>query len=84
MCLLGCTEQIPQNSVNLYPVKMGKNYGYINAQGQVIIEPIFFSVNWFSENRAIVETAPGRKAMINKKGNIIFQDTTGFLHIEVV
>ncbi|MFN7119968.1 MAG: WG repeat-containing protein, partial [Saprospiraceae bacterium] len=64
------------------PVKIGKKYGYINVKGEVIIEPKFFSVNWFSDNRAIVETAPGRKAMINKKGNIIFQDTTGFLHIE--
>lgn len=79
---LGCTQKAPQEVNDLYPVKLYKKYGFINAKGEVVIEPKFFSVNWFGGNRAIVETAPGRKAMIDKKGNIIFQDTTGILHIE--
>lgn len=84
LLFIACNKPTPQkgNPIDLYPVKIGKKYGYINASGIVTIQPIFFSVNWFSGNRAIVETAPGKKAMIDKDGNIIFQDTTGFLHIE--
>lgn len=81
--IVGCQpKQATPPEVDLYPVKAGNRYGYINAAGKVIIKPQFFSVNWFQENRAIVETAPGKKAMIDLKGNIIFQDTTGFLHLE--
>lgn len=77
-----CKKEVPVDKTDLYPVKIGKQYGYINAEGKVAIEPKFFSVNWFNGNRAIVETAPGRKAMIDRNGEIVFQDTTGFLHLE--
>lgn len=81
--LFSCKKETPPTDItDLYPVKMGDKYGYINAQGKVVIPAKFFSVNWFRGNRAIVETAAGRKAMINKKGEIVFQDTTGFLHLE--
>lgn len=67
--------------VDLYPVKIGKNYGYINAQGDLVIPPKFYRVDyWFKNNRVIVETSPGRPAMIDPKGNVLFQDTTGFLY----
>lgn len=83
LSLLGCKKEAPPVEItDLYPVKMGTKYGYINAQGKVAIPAKFFSVNWFSGNRAIVETAAGRKAMINKKGEIVFQDTTGFMYLE--
>lgn len=78
----GCKKEVQLDQTKLYPVKIGKQYGYINASGEIAIEPSFFSVNWFNGDRAIVETAPGRKAMIDETGRLIFQDTTGFLHLE--
>ncbi len=87
LCLLvlycfGCKKPIPSDQVDLYPIKVGKQYGYINSVGKIAIPPTFFSVNWFQENRAIVETAPGRKALIDTSGQIVFQDTAVFLHLE--
>lgn len=76
--VLSCQRDISSEQVELYPIHINGKYGYINAQGTVVVAPKFFSVNWFNGNRALVETTLLRKAIIDENGNIIFQDTTAF------
>jgi hypothetical protein len=77
--LLGCAEESPLAEVDRYPVQVGERYGYINPQGAMVIKPRFYSVGWFSNNRAIVELEAGKRAVIDKRGEIVFQDTSGYL-----
>lgn len=77
--LLGCAEESPRAEVDRYPVQIGNRYGYINPAGEIAIEPCFYSVDWFSDNRAVVELEAGKRAVIDKQGKVIFQDTSGYL-----
>ncbi len=73
------SEPMQKMTVDRYPIRIGKRYGYINAEGEVVIPAKFYRVNWFNENRAVVELEPGKKVLIDKQGNIVFQDTSGYL-----
>ncbi|MBK7869917.1 MAG: WG repeat-containing protein [Saprospiraceae bacterium] len=79
-CIWSCKKSATHElEVNRYPVQIGKRYGYIDEQGKVVIEPTFYSVGWFNQNRAVAELEPGQKVMIDTNGIIIFQDTSGYL-----
>ena len=42
----------------LYPVVKEQKYGFINPQGELLVEPIYDFVGGFSEDRCIVEKLP--------------------------
>ena len=44
---------------NLTPIKQGEYWGYINAKGDIVIEPVFLEVKNFSNGRAPVLTKSG-------------------------
>lgn len=65
--------------VDRYPVQVGKRFGFIDEKGNMAIKPQFHSVEWFNDNRAIVQLEAGKKVMIDKQGRTVFQDTSGYL-----
>lgn len=79
LILGGCAKEEQTYTIERYPIEVNKRYGFINAKGEVVIEPRFYSVDWFSEHRAVVELEAGKKAIIDKQGKVVFQDTTGYL-----
>ncbi|MBS1995442.1 MAG: WG repeat-containing protein [Cyanobacteria bacterium SZAS LIN-2] len=66
-------EHLPRDfHCGLAGIKLGKNYGYINKDGKVVIKPVYNVVYDFSENLATVR--PGfnfDKAVIDTSGRII-------------
>lgn len=57
---------------NLFPVKTGNRYGYINSFGDQIINPKYTSANEFENGIAIVEIRKGTFNGINNLGEKIF------------
>ena len=58
------------NSVTLFPVKIGQQYGYVNKEGDTIIEPQFDYAGDFSEEIAQVRIG-NSIGYINKNGKYI-------------
>ncbi len=53
-------------------IKLGKNYGYINKDGKVVIQPVYRHAYDFSENLATVQPSFNfSKALIDTSGNIV-------------
>lgn len=51
-------------------------YGYVDAEGVVVIKPQYFSANAFSEGKAVVQKGEGdakKSYVINKKGEVVFE-----------
>jgi hypothetical protein len=67
------------NNNMLYPVVKNFKYGFINADGELIVEPIYDLVGRFSENRCIVEIStdiqPRIQKYINSDGKEIIAPT---------
>lgn len=66
-------------SEGLAAVLINKKWGYIDTTGKIVIEPQFYKANGFSENLAFVNlrdvawVGPYMNAIINKKGDIVFE-----------
>ena len=62
------------SSVKLFPIKLDEQseYGYINARGDMVIEPQFLSVESFSDNGyAIVMDSTSRYGLIDTQGDYL-------------
>ena len=55
----------------LYPVKKDSVWGYINRQGEVVIELKYWDANFFYEGFACVGNENGKYGFINRKGDTI-------------
>jgi hypothetical protein len=56
--------------VNLFPVKIGDSYGYINRKGEIVINPQFDQATLFRNGVALVKTGE-QYAYINEKGEYL-------------
>jgi hypothetical protein len=63
----------------LYPVVKDQKYGFINPQGELLVEPIYELVGRFSEDRCIVEKLPADEdriqEYINSSGQEVISPT---------
>jgi hypothetical protein len=63
----------------LYPVVKEQKYGFINPQGELLVEPIYDFVGGFSEDRCIVEKFPADEdriqEYINSSGQEVISPT---------
>lgn len=72
------SENLPENYKieNLAPISMEKDHiGFINCSGEVILDPIYESANFFYEDVALVGIRDNREPIsgfINKSGDFIF------------
>ena len=66
-------EKLPRDfQCGLAGIKLGKNYGYINKDGKVAIEPVYRVAYDFSENLATVQPSSSfYKAAIDTSGNMV-------------
>ncbi|MBU6455577.1 MAG: WG repeat-containing protein [Cyanobacteria bacterium REEB67] len=72
-CGMSASEKLPRDfHCGLAGIKLGKNYGYINKNGQVAIQPKYRAVYDFSENLATVQPGIGfTKELIDTSGKLI-------------
>lgn len=68
----------------LFPFNYKGKYGYVDAKGNIIIDSIYKSVGYFSDNKAIVETMDGKYNIINQKGECIASFLKDDIHIDCV
>jgi len=61
------------NGLSVVGRKKNSNYeyGYINTEGKVAIEPQYINAYDFSGDKALVKTKDGKNALINKSGEIL-------------
>lgn len=72
--LIGCNYQSKTENI-LYQVYNGRNYGYINHNGELVIKFMFTSAKDFSEDLAAVsiDADYNQEGFINKKGQFVIQ-----------
>ncbi|MDR2449833.1 MAG: WG repeat-containing protein [Prevotellaceae bacterium] len=58
-------------SESLFPLKINNRYGFINNQGQLIIDSVFEFAQPFSDDRALIQK-DGKYGFINTRGEVIF------------
>lgn len=69
----GYEKTVEQNKESkLYPVSFGNKYGYMNAQGKVVIKPQFYVAHEFSEGLAPVQIKD-KMGYINQEGKIVIE-----------
>jgi hypothetical protein len=70
-----------ENKVKLFPVKSGDKWGYVNRQGNIVINPQFDGAFNYSEGLALVKTE-GKYGYIGEDGkyvvNPIYKDANKF------
>lgn len=57
----------------LYMIKINGKYGFINKNGEIIIDPIYSDADYFSDGLAYVKEDSGRKGYINEKNEFLFE-----------
>ena len=67
--ITGSTDDEP---VKLFPVQIEGRWGYINTDGQLVIEPKFQSASLFHDGLAAVRESWNRK-YINKRGEVVIE-----------
>lgn len=60
-------------SEGLAPVQVDDRWGYIDENGATVIMPQFLAADGFSEGLAFVTAGDGSKAVIDRRGKILFQ-----------
>ena len=55
---------------SLISVEVDGKYGYINTDGQIVIQPIFKKADQFHGNFAVAKTDDGETLFIDRSGNI--------------
>ena len=55
----------------LYLFKAGKTYGFVNNEGEYIIEPIYQDADSFSDGLAYVKTIDNKKGYIDENNNMV-------------
>lgn len=58
----------------LFPIKVNSRYGYMNRQGEVVIEPQYESAYDFREGIARVHNGSVSYSYLDTKGNVIWKD----------
>lgn len=56
-----------------YPIREDGKWGYINASGEVVIEPQFDKAMPFHEGRAVVADTSGAHGFINTDGEVVIE-----------
>lgn len=77
--MIGCKEIIKTNKIDLIPVKIGQDFGYVDLDGKIIINPQFSQAYVFNDNRALVRSKGENQkyGFIDNEGKYI---ATGFLN----
>jgi len=57
MALTSCDVSSGKKNVNLFPVKSGKDYQYVDKEGKIIINPQFEYASLFNNGLALVRTS---------------------------
>ncbi|MEN8208007.1 MAG: WG repeat-containing protein [Candidatus Fermentibacteria bacterium] len=70
ICAAGCNTDIADANGLLFPVKEDGDWGFINQQGEYVIDPQFDGASGFSENLAPVRLN-GQYGYINRTGEIM-------------
>lgn len=70
-------NQIKQKYDMLYPICVNKKYGFIDIDGNVVIEPQYDETNDFSEGLAHIKKDE-LEGFIDLKGNFIFKSSSSF------
>lgn len=81
--ILGCSQKDEVNPIKedfLYPVERNGKFGYVNAKGETIIEPIFDDAKEFEDKLAEVEIN-GKDGMIDEKGRFIIKPSYNWINI---
>ncbi|MCQ2312884.1 MAG: WG repeat-containing protein [Paludibacteraceae bacterium] len=69
--LISCTTNSVQQSTNLYRILVGEKYGFINSNGQIIIEPQYdYAYDYFSDGVCYVKIGE-KNYLIDEDGNFI-------------
>lgn len=68
-------ESQDKNEYDLIPVKLGDKWGYINKEGNYVINPQYKYAGFFSDEVAIVANQDSLFGYINKKGEYLIQPT---------
>lgn len=71
LCIVGCNQNENEISLELIPVKQGEYWGYINKEGNYLINPQFNVALTFKEGLAIIWSSEGKYGFINTDGKIV-------------
>ncbi len=66
--LLSSCSNYNKPEIKLIPVKSGDNWGYVNKEGEYIINPQFMEAHTFSQGLALVKSKEGKFGFIGKDG----------------
>lgn len=61
------------SSDGLYEIRINRKWGYVNEQGELVVNCKYFRVEHFKGGYAVVEDENYLKSVINKKGETIIQ-----------
>jgi len=67
--LSGCSKKYPAD-MKLIPVKMDSQWGYVDHNGKILINPQFLSAHYFHDGLALVQTTDRKLGYIDADGKI--------------
>lgn len=83
LCLFFSSCLLQGQTGSLFPIYQSGKFGYINQQGEVVIQPVYYSGHYFSEGLASVRQN-GRYGFINASGKMVIKPeydfATDFVH----
>jgi len=88
VCCSGTKNYIDQSkSDNLYPAEINGKWGYINGNGEVVINPVYEGAFEFSDGRALVQLN-GKWGYIDRDNNIVvdavFEEARDFQSLSIL
>lgn len=80
-CAVNDASDEKSNNI-LLCVKIGDKYGFINEEGDIMIEPQFDDAFYYFSDRVCFATLDGKKGLIDKEGNFIVElpDTVDWIY----
>ena len=77
-----CDKENVDKDAFLYRILVGEKYGFINSQGDVIIEPKFDDAYLFFHDDYSIVYNDNKQYLINKKGDIVTEIDHSIYSIE--
>ena len=62
---------LSEKKFDMIPVQLGEKWGYIDKDGNYLINPQFTNADYFREGLALVESADGKMGFINTNGEYV-------------
>jgi hypothetical protein len=79
---IACSNSSNQADFKLFPVRLNEKWGYINKQGEYVINPQFRDADFFYDSLAKVVSFDGKTGFINPYGEYVisaqYKDATPF------